>query len=242
MKKYLLDLGFNEKETEVYLALLEFWTQAASVIAKKTWIPKSTVLFLFDWLLKKGYIRKSNKGRVQYFFANPDDLQKAKSEQIKNEQEALNKTIPLLKEFKTPYSSTPKVTFFEWINWCKKAYSILLESKTEILEFGSHNNLEEKFSKIFMDEFIKKKVKNKIFLKWICSEELIHKDLEKQNKEHLRDLKFFSEKSWEFHSSICIFENKVLLQNLYWDAFSIIIENKEVCETLKTIHNLVWNK
>lgn len=33
---------------------------------------------------------------------------------------------------------------------------------------------------------------------------------------------------------------KVLLLNLYQDAFAILIENSQVAETLKTIHRIAW--
>lgn len=240
MKKLLKDLGFNSKEINVYLALIEFGMQPASNIAKKTGYPKSTVLFLFDNLLKKGYIRKSNKGRVQYFYADPSDLEKAKSQEMKAEQEALSKAIPLLNEFKSPYSSEPKVTFFEGIDGCKKAYSMLLESSTEVLEFGAHNDLEEKFGKDFMDKFIDKRTKNKVFLKAMANKDPIHKNLCKLDKKNLREIQFLPSKNGNLYSSIAIFENKVLLLNLYRDAFAILIENKEMSETMKTIFNISW--
>lgn len=241
MKKYLLDIGLNEKEVVIYLLLLEFWTQPASIIAKKIWIPKSTVLFILNWLVKKWYVRKSNKWIIQYFFVVPDDLQQTKEFEIKKQLESLGKVIPLLKEFKNPFSSEPKVIFFEWIEWCKKAYLMLLDSKTEILEFGAHNDLENKFWKEFMNSFIKKRTKNKILLKWICKYDTVHKDLHKKDKNEFRKLKFFNKELWNLYSSICIYENKVLFLNLFTDSFWILIENKEVYETLKTIHKLVWN-
>ncbi len=242
MKQYLINLGFNSKEVDVYLALLEFWNQPASVISKKVWIPKSTVLFLFDGLLKKWYIRKSNKWRIQYFYADPDDLQKAKKEQLNREKLLLKQAVPLLKEFKNLYTSEPKVTFFEWIDWCKKVYSTLLDSKTEILEFWAHDDLENKLWQDFMKSFIKKRTKNKILLKWICKDNDVHKNLHKNSKNESREIRFFPKDVWNFYSSICIFENKVLLLNLFNDAFWILVENKEVSETLKTIHKLIWTK
>lgn len=240
MKNILKKLGFTSKETDVYLALLEFGTQPASNIAKKTGYPKSTVLFLFDSLLKKVYIRKSNKGKTQYFYADPLDLKKAKKQQIKNEEEALQEAIPLLEEFKTPFSSEPKVTFYEGVEWCKKAYSMLLESSTEILEFGAHGDLAEKFGENFMSDFISKRAKNKILLKAISKKDPIHKKLGKFDKKHLREMKFYPSEKGDLYSSIAIFEDKVLLLNLYQDAFAILIQNKEVAETLKTIHKMQW--
>lgn len=63
-----------------------------------------------------------------------------------------------------------------------------------------------------------------------------------KNKEQYRTIDFFSTKLGELHSSIAVFENKVLLLNLYQDAFAILIENREVAETLKTIHALTRMK
>jgi sugar-specific transcriptional regulator TrmB len=240
MKKILESLGFTQKETEVYLALVEFGNQPASQIAKKTGYPKSTVLFLFDGLLKKGYIRKSNRGRIQYFFADPKDLKTAKEKQLDDERKALDKAIPLLEEFKTPFSSEPKVTFYEGVEGCKKAYSTLLESTTEVLEFGAHGDLVEKFGEEFMNEFINGRIKNKVFLKAISKKDDVHKTLSKLDKKHLREIQFYPSSKGTLYSSIAIFEDKVLLLNLYQDAFAILIENKEVAETLKTIHKLQW--
>ena len=239
MKDLLKKLGFTAKEAAVYLALLEFGNQPASNIAKKVGYPKSTVLFLFDGLLKRGYIRKSNRGKTQYFYADPADLNKAKKRQIEAEEKALKKAVPLLEEFKTPFSSEPKVTFYEGIEGCKKAYLTLLESSTEILEFGAHGDLVEKFGEDFMDDFIAKRVKNKIFLKAISKKDPIHKKLGKFDKKHLREMEFYPSEKGDLYSSIAIFEDKVLLLNLYQDAFAILIENKEVAETLKTIHRMI---
>lgn len=242
MKKLLQQLGFGTKEIEVYLALLEFGTQPASIIAKKTGYPKSTVLFLFENLLKKGYLRRSNRGRVQYFYADPADLQKAKKRQLEQEQETLKKAIPLLQEFKTPFSAEPKLTFYEGIEGCKKAYSTILESETEVLEFGAHGDLERKLGTDFMDKFIATRAKNKVFLKAICQRDVIHKKLCKLDKKHQREIQFYPDGKGTLYSSIAIFENKVLVLNLYRDAFAILIENEEVAETLKTIFRLQWKE
>lgn len=232
-------LGLSEKEACVYLALLELGTQPASVIARKTAYPKATVLFLFANLLKLGYIRKSQRGRIQYFFADPKDLLQAKTKLLQEQQEALKKTIPLLQEFKNPFSSQPKMTFFEGLENCRKAYEMLLESKTEILEFGAHNDL-LKFGEKFMNNFIRERVRRKILIRDICQSNPLHRSFMPLNKKQNRITKLFPKALGEIYSSIAIFENKVLLLNLHQDPFAILIENPAVAETLKTIHRLAW--
>lgn len=239
MKEYLLKLGFTEKEAKVYLALLEFGMQPASVLAKKTGFPKATIHFLCDNLTKSGYVRRSQKGRTQYFYADPDDLKKAKEKELKKQQKALEEALPLLEECKNPFSSPPKVTFFEGLDGCKKAYWGLLESKTKILEFAAHDDL-TKMGEQFMDDFIDERSKRNLHLDAICPENETHKKYKKQNKKQCRRTCMFPADKGEFFSSIGVFENKVLLLNLYQDAFAILIENHEFAETMKTIFNMAW--
>lgn len=239
MIEKLTALGLTDKEARVYLALLEFGSQPASVIAKKTAFPKATVLFLFDNLFKKGYIQRSQKGRILYFYADPKDLENEKRKEINSQSSTLEETLPLLHEFKNPFTSPPKLLFYEGIEGCKKAYSLLLESKTDIYEFAAHNDL-IKMGEDFMKHFIKERSKRKIFLYGITKASDLHSYFREKDKTQQRELKLFNSKIGDLYSSIDIFENKVLLLNLYQDAFAILIENKEVAETLKTIHHLAW--
>lgn len=241
MHDALKSLGLNDKEIKVYLALLEFGSQPASVIAKKTQIPRPTVLFLFESLLRRGYIRKSQKGRAQFFYADPADLQKAKTEEINKITQSLKTTIPLLNEYKNPFSAQPRISFFEGIEGCRNAYSQLLGSTTEICEFAAHTDL-NKMGDDFMENFVAQRAKKKIFMKAISQNTPVHRFYQKLDKKQQRKLKMFPLKKGDLFSSIDIYENKVLLLNLYQDAFAILIESKQVAETLKTIHSLIWEE
>ena len=240
MEKCLMQLGFSHKEAEAYLALLEFGSQPASVIAKKTNMPRPTVLFLFDGLVKRGYVRRSQRGRVQYFYVDPNDLKKAKVDELQEEEEALKKVIPLLEEFKNPYTSPPKITFFEGLEGCRKAYSMLLDSETAILEFAAHEDL-ERMGKDFMKNFVEQRTTRKRFIRPICIRSPLNKAFHAIDKKQQRNLKMFSSKKFGIiYSSIDIFEDKVLLLNLRDDAFAILMQSKAVADTLRTIHSLAW--
>ncbi len=152
----------------------------------------------------------------------------------------LKETLPLLREFKSPFTSPPKLLFFEGVEGCKKAYSLLLESKTEVYEFAAHNDL-IKMGEGFMKNFIKERVRRKIFLYAIAQSSELHSYFRKKDKIQQRELKLYPATIGGLYSSIDVFEDKVLLLNLYHDAFAILIENKEVAETLKTVHNLAWS-
>ena len=239
MYEELKTLGFNAKEIAVYLALLEFGAQPASILAKKTNLPRPTVLFLCDHLLRRGILRKIQKGRTQIFHADPEDLHRAKTGELIRNQEALDQAMKLIKEFKNPFTSSPKIQLSEGIEGCKTAYLQLLESQTEILEFAAHQDL-EKMGIDFMDSFIEKRTQKKVFIKTITQRNSVHEAYQKKDKEQCREQHMFSPTEGAFYSSIAIFEDKVLLLNLYQDPFAILIQSNQVAETLKLAHRLAW--
>lgn len=235
----LMKLGFSEKEAMVYLALLELGQQPASVVARKTGFPRPTILFLAEGLVKKGFVRKSRRGRAQFFYADPDDLKKVIDEEAAERQQTLGEVLPLFREVRNPLSSPPKVTFFEGMDGCRKAYFLLLESKTEVWEFAAHEDL-VKMGESFMKKFVEQRVKRGVHIRPICRNTPLHRMFKNLDKKQLRKLRMFPPSQGELYSSIDIFENKVLLLNLYHDPFAIVIENEEFANTLRTIHALVW--
>lgn len=238
MHDQLIELGFSKKEASVYLALLEFGTQTASVIARRVGMPRPTVLYLFKGLLAKGYIRKTQRGRTQHFHADPSYLKQAKKDELKKQEKGLEHAIPLLEEFKTPFSSPPKLQFFEGLENCRKAYMMITESETDVYEFAAHDDL-IKMGEQFMEDFISARVENGVLMRAICRQTDVHEFYLGKDEEQNRELKMFDADFGGLYSSVAVFENKVLLLNLYSDAFAILIESHEVAETLKTIHRLV---
>lgn len=241
MEELLSNLGLQDKEIKIYLGLLEIGLSPASVLAKKISLPKSTTLFHLENLTKSGIIQKSQKGKTQYFYADPEFLQKNQQEKIDKKQDALKNLIPLLNEHKSPFTSRPQIEFFEGIESCKKCYQDLLSTKTEILEFGAHEDLEAKFGKNFMDNFIATRKKKKIFLKAIASDNPVERALKNHDQDQCRDIKIFPKNFGKLFSSIAIYEDKVLILNLFHDAFAIRIKNEEFSSTMRTIFSLLYS-
>ena len=241
MEKLLLSLGFTTKEANAYLALIELGTQPAANVAKKTSIPKSTTLFVLENLTKRGYVQKSKRGITQYFYADPSDLVQAKHTQHQAEQQALTEVVPLLEEFRTPFSSQPKVTFHEGVKGCRQVYLKLLDSQEEILEFGIHKDLEERLGKKFMDDFIVERCNRNIPLRAISSRNAIDLALHQQDHRQQREQKFLPDGA-DTYSSIAIWEHNVLLLNLHRDSFGILIQNEEFSRTLRTIFEVLYGK
>ena len=90
-----------------------------------------------------------------------------------------------------------------------------------------------------MNNFINSRIKNNLICDALSNNWEVEKKFENKNSEELRELKLF-EKSifWTIYSSIAIYENKVLILNLRWNPNWVLIENKDFCETMKTVFKI----
>lgn len=240
MREYLEQLGFSPKEAEVYLALLELGSQPSSVISRKTGYPKATVLFLLEALVDRGFVTRSQRGRALYFYADPDQLEHVLRRRLTAQNTTLDRVLPLLREFQSPYSSPPKVTFYEGIDGCRRVYQQLLDSETEILEFGVHDDLVNRLGADFMDNFIAERTARGLFLRALAHPNQVELELQSHDKEQCREIRLLPEGVGRLYSSIAIYEDKVLILNLHHDAFAILMENAEVSASLKTIFGVMW--
>lgn len=238
MKEKFLELGFSEKEYSIYLYLVEFWESPASEISKYIWIPKSTINFIADKMWTWWILKKSFRWNTGYFEFDIDYLEQATLWQYEKKKKVFNELIPLLKEKSLQKIDRPKVIFIDWVENCKKAYLELL--KVDIFyEIWAHEDLVIAFWEKFMNDFINARVKSKVFCDSIWISWLIERELKLKDKEQYRDLEIFSSDFWEINSSIAIYENKVLILNLKDKNYSwILVENKNLSNTLKTVYNI----
>jgi hypothetical protein len=89
-----------------------------------------------------------------------------------------------------------------------------------------------------MDDFIAKRVEQKIFCDSVGTTWKIERALQEKDKEHFRELKIFSETLWNISSSIAIYDNKVLILNLKGSYSGVLIENSDFAKTMKTVFRI----
>jgi len=236
MKEKLLELWFNKKEVEVYLYLIEFWISSASEIWKKLEYPKSSVNFLADNLWKKWILKKSFRWNTGYYEADISNLEEIILKEIRNKKNILENIIPELKEKNKNTFDRPKILFIDWLENCKKAYLDILKTKVEYYEIWAHSDLANNFWEEFMNNFIKSRIKNNLICNAISNDWRVEKRFENKDSEECRKLKLFDENIfWKIHSTIAIYNNKVLILNLNKSPNWVLIENSEFYETMKTV-------
>ena len=106
----LENFGLTNRETKVYLALLETGAVTAHEIAIKTKILRQSVYDILSSLIEKGLVSYFIKSGKKYFeAANPSKFKSI----LKEKKEVIDKVLPRLESLKEFTKLKPKVEFYE---------------------------------------------------------------------------------------------------------------------------------
>jgi len=243
----LKQLGFSEKETQIYLALLEIGSGKAQDVSKKTGLNRTTVYDICETLMQRGLISKYKKGAGTFFNAlDPKHilsyLDREKEEEAREIDKQKNKVaelMPQLISLQNIYGSTkPKVQFFEGEKGMREAYEDTLTSKDMILAYANPKTMFEGLPNFF-PEYFARRAKAKIFIRAIMPRNKVSVERQIHNQEEMRDTRYLPEESMDFSPEINIYNNKMLVAS-WKEKMAIIIESKELASLQKLSFQLLW--
>lgn len=129
---FLAELGLSTLEAEIYETALGLGTFPASVIANRLNIPRSTVRYTCESLVRKGLMIETKKANTKLFVAeNPTKLfsmLNAEEERIVRKKEQLASTIKELREMYNPDAKIPKFAFYEGVDGMDRMLDDLLKT------------------------------------------------------------------------------------------------------------------
>ncbi|MBT4209520.1 MAG: helix-turn-helix domain-containing protein [Candidatus Komeilibacteria bacterium] len=247
LKEFLKNLDFSERESRVYLALLEAGSARASEISDKTDINRTTVYDILGALLHRGLISKYKKGASTFFNAlEPkrlltylDNELEEKTKIIKQQKKQVDDLLPELISLENVSTNKPRVSFFEGEKGMREAYEDTLTSKEIILAYANVQTMHEGLPKFF-PEYYKRRAKNKIFIKTILPLNDLSIQRSKFDLEEMRETRFLLDKEMTFSPEINLYNNKMLIAS-WKEKMAIIIESKELVDLQKLTFNLLWN-
>lgn len=243
LEKILEDLGLSEKEAKVYLACLELGESAPADIAKHSGINRATTYVIAEKLTKDGLMSQLEKGKKTYFTAeNPEQLLRLlrKQEQnIKNKEQEFQKYLPELKIIFDTAGERPKVRFFEGKEGIQAIREDFLKSKDKkIEEIYSDDNVVGIFTDEELREVREMRKRRKVKLRGIYIRE--EGKLKEIPLRDLSELKFIPYHKFPIDSDILFYDNKVAIFSFKGKLVGVIIENKAITDTMRSIFNLAW--
>lgn len=240
IEQSLQNLGLNEKEARVYLALLDLGSSSAISIADRAGVKRPTTYLVLSELVRKGLVSITPREKKALYQAeSPEKI----AFLIEKQNQALKEVLPELLAHYKPGGSKPSVKLFSGIEGIKTVYYDTLTEGKEILAYLGVEQAEEHLKDFFQKDYGPKRVNAGIFARVIAPKTPSAADYCKQDARFRRQTKFIDAKKYPFTIEKNIYGNKVaIISHSKKEHFGLIITSPEIARTEKSVFELIWGK
>lgn len=239
----LRKIGLSDKEAKVYLAALELGQSSVQDIAKKAGVNRPTTYVILDSLITKGlcstYTDKAKKTR--YIAESPEmiisvlELQKR---EIDEKQKMINDLMPQLRAVYNKQENKPVVRFFEGKDGLRTMVQEQMGSDEKLIRmFFSSDDIR----KVYSQEEINKAYQDRVAKKTKVKAIFTSKEGEsRSNPSSLDERTVVPADKFPISCDVAFFDNKVRIASLKDKLNGVIIEDKNIYETMVSLFELAW--
>jgi len=239
VQEALETLGLNEKESAVYITLLQLGQTSAYAISLKSGLKKPTTYVVLDELIRKGLVQKVPRVRKQLYVANPPDQAFAVAqEKLTFAREKLPELLALTKGERTKVNAI----YFEGVDGIKQ----LMEHRIKEMEgqemvgfWATDTNADPELSRYFKEEWAQKMLKLGITMRGIVPKDPFLTPYREVDTLYKRKMKAIPPAQYSSEVAIDVIGDVVRIQD-YKNLQGVAIENTEVAKTMKEIFEMVW--
>ena len=251
--KDLTKIGLTKNEAIFYEALLKFGPANASKISSIADLDKSSAYRSAESLVKLGLINYE-PGKEKVYIANPPEilrtlLEEKKKHIIKQENELSFLIKDIYQSIKLN-SITSKITVYENFDAPQKIWNDMLESdvkiqrqmiRMDIQKFFVDNSSKETYE-TWVENYIKERVKKKIFLRYLCSEEWADQRWTRSDPKTLKEVRILP-KSFKLKTNIITGGNKFGTHTIGTDNIKgILIRDENITATQNQLFDFIWEQ
>ncbi len=246
IEQTLESLGLTPKEIKTYLALLAMGSASASTLSHRAKLPRSTTHFICHQLQKKGLINVVEKDNSHIFTPDSPDkllyLVEQEEKSLKEKKDQINRILGTLKGMINPLSVLPKVQFFQGDDGVKKVLNDTLTSQTDLLTFSDVSGYRKYFKRYNETHYAPERIKRRLHEKVIIPDnDRALRHMSEYEANEFTEIVFVDHTLFPFASEINIYDNKAAIVTFSESGHvGIIIENREIYETLRSIFLMTW--
>lgn len=241
LEKYLEEIGLSDKEATLYLALLRYDAVTPSELAKQTGLKRSTVYVVLEELEKKGLATEVSSGKVIHYQANPPERLETYVEQQKLKLEETERRlidiIPQLRSVQRQSGARPviRVAYGKDAALAQTIEFFNVEYKEGVGYFVFNQDLlNEHYSQKELGHVRAIRPKMHIAGKSIYNATDVIPSNELSERRQVNGTEF------PITADISIHEDRVHIVTLGEQVTTILIQSKDVANTLKTIFKLAF--
>ncbi len=244
MLKELEELGLSEKEARVYMAALEIGRATADQLAKQAKIVRPTTYLQIKSLMESGLMSTYEEGKKTYFTpespAALSRLLEKRKESLRTNESLLSSLLPILTQQFEAAGERPVVRFFpgkEGIATVREEVLTTKDKKTYII--FAPEKLSQLYGQEYLDEYTDRRQALGIYSKGIYT---YKESFEPSVLNNLTERRSFAPSLLPLTVDIYIFDDKVAILSLEGSLFGLVIQSKEISQSVKAIFDFLWNQ
>lgn len=236
----LQELGLNEKQARIYLALVEIGSGTAYAIAKQAKVKRPTTYVILEELRQKGLTLKVPHKKNQVFIAkNPNELFIEQEEKIRNAK----RVLPELLARASKDSNKVTTYLFEGSDGIQQALNYgleALEGKELLCYYAKAEKGHQNIPKMYFDHYHDLD-KHKVKVRGFAPEHASNKVFREMDKLSKREVISLPESQFSPNVSVQVADSFVRIM-LHKNSQALIIENKEFAQMMKQVFEMLWKK
>lgn len=242
-EKILIEAGLSEEQAAVYSALLDKGAMKAGPISTWTGIKRGLVYKVLDQLENMGLVSKNeNSGSVTVFSpSHPErlrEIMEQKEKSVALAKETLSFSLGSLSSKFNLLSGKPNIQFFEGKEAIERITSDYPKTETEIRQWIDISEAMKNMGENTVS-YLKERIKKNISKRMIVSQSEENINYAKNGSE-LTSFKFINK---NIPTALQVYDNTVAMLTLSKDKnIGLIIEDKDIAETIKNIFDTLWEK
>lgn len=240
-EKYLQEIGLNEKEAAIYLALLQVDNASVIEVSNKTKINRSTVYVVLEGLMKKGLVSEAQIGKKVHYQAEPPERLETFVERqktmLEEQQKRLKDIIPQIKSVQRESGERPLVKYFDGKEAAYQDTSAFFSEGMEKEDTGYFVFNRDLIEEVFTSKEIEDVAKKRPALN-IKAVSIYNYSKNELQSDDLTDRTRVDSVMFPIKCDMSVYEDRIEIVTLGKRVSSIFIQSRDVADTLKTLIKL----
>lgn len=234
----LEQFGLSDKESALYVALLELGQADVAAIAAKAGIKRPTAYLLLDALKDKGFVSLQDGASRQYRAEDPRKLLAYEKTKVAQ----LEKALPGMLGLASNSELKPGTRFFSGKDGIKAVYeeSLLQPAGSEMLAIGNAEAVERSIEG-FQSWYIKRRAESGISMRAIIPATPEGLKVAARDADELRETRLLEPGDFTEPVEVNIYGNKIsavsFVEN---ELIGVIIESKVLANVHRQMFELLW--
>jgi sugar-specific transcriptional regulator TrmB len=242
---WLKSLGLNEKEQKLYVYLLEKGALTAAQLAEQLNEQRTNVYLIAEKLIAVGLVvRDESQAVAQFKVSNPENLQElmmARQKAVAGHAAAMKKALPEMLGLYHLNTSYEGLAYFEGLKGYTAALEDMVRSSEEVLVFASSDISQARPDAwVVLQKMLDKRALAKVKTRMIFElGQKLEINIEQQKRRRI-ETKFWGNSIYE--GEIALYGSTVVLTTYDDKLISLVIKNKALATTFKSIFETAWTQ